>query len=179
MRSVPTLKMIPFIFLSAKDEDKVRFMGLSNGALDYLTKPFKEEELIMKLFNLLAFKRKQQQQYLLNSLKDEVVVEEMDPLLKKLMLFISENYSNSELSLDEIASEMLMSKSTLSRRLKSIMDKTPIEILVEYRLYKARDLLKNSKDTISEIAQSVGFNDPLYFSKKYKAFFGYSPSENR
>lgn len=179
VRSVPTLKMIPFIFLSAKDEDKVRFMGLSNGALDYLTKPFKEEELIMKLFNLLAFKRKQQQQYLLNSLKDEVVVEEMDPLLKKLMLFISENYSNSELSLDEIASEMLMSKSTLSRRLKSIMDKTPIEILVEYRLYKARDLLKNSKDTISEIAQSVGFNDPLYFSKKYKAFFGYSPSENR
>ena len=179
VRSVPTLKMIPFIFLSAKDEDKVRFMGLSNGALDYLTKPFKEEELIMKLFNLLAFKRKQQQQYLLNSLKDEVVVEEMDPLLKKLMLFISENYSNSELSLDEIASEMLMSKSTLSRRLKSIMDKTPIEILVEYRLYKARDLLKNSKDTISEIAPSVGFDDPLYFSKKYKAFFGYSPSENR
>ena len=43
----------------------------------------------------------------------------------------------------------------------------------------AEDLLKNSKDTIAEIAHKVGFNDPLYFSKKYKAFFGYSPSENR
>lgn len=179
VRNVTTFKSIPFIFLSAKDEDKVRFVGLSHGALDYITKPFKEEELIMKLFNLLDFKRKQQQQFLLNSLKEEVVVEELDPLLKKLMTFISENYSNSELSLDELASEMSMSKSTLSRRLKAIMDKTPIEILVEYRLYKSRDLLKNSKDTIAEIAQKVGFNDPLYFSKKYKAFFGYSPSENR
>jgi DNA-binding response OmpR family regulator/anti-sigma regulatory factor (Ser/Thr protein kinase) len=179
VRNVTTFKSIPFIFLSAKDEDKVRFVGLSHGALDYITKPFKEEELIMKLFNLLDFKRKQQQQFLLNSLKEEVVVEELDPLLKKLMTFISENYSNSELSLDELASEMSMSKSTLSRRLKALMDKTPIEILVEYRLYKSRDLLKNSKDTIAEIAQKVGFNDPLYFSKKYKAFFGYSPSENR
>ena len=59
------------------------------------------------------------------------------------------------------------------------MDKTPVEILVEYRLYKSRELLIQSKDTVSEIAHSVGFNDPLYFSKKYKAFFGYSPSENR
>ena len=78
-----------------------------------------------------------------------------------------------------MASAMSMSKSTLIRRLKSLMDKTPKEILIEFRLYKSKEQLKNKKLSIAEVALSVGFNDPLYFSKRFKSFFGYSPSEYR
>ena len=151
IKKLTTLKLVPFLFLSAKNDQEDRIKGLSEGALDYLSKPLKEEEVLIKLFNILEFKRKQQLQYLLKSIKEEVEVEEMDPLLKRLMNFISENYSNPDLSLEDIASALSMSKSTLSRRLKSIMDKTPVEILVEYRLYKSRELLIQSKDTVSEI----------------------------
>lgn len=179
VRNVPILQSIPFIFLSAKTEDKERLLGLSSGALDYLLKPFKEEELMLKLFNILDFKRKQQQLSLLNSIKEEVVQDELDPVIKKLMTYISENFSNSELSIDDMASAMSMSKSTLIRRLKSLMDKTPKEILIEFRLYKSKEQLKNKKLSIAEVALSVGFNDPLYFSKRFKSFFGYSPSEYR
>ena len=134
---------------------------------------------MLKLFNILDFKRKQQQLSLLNSIKEEVVQDELDPVIKKLMTYISENFSNSELSIDDMASAMSMSKSTLIRRLKSLMDKTPKEILIEFRLYKSKEQLKNKKLSIAEVALSVGFNDPLYFSKRFKSFFGYSPSEYR
>ena len=75
-----------------------------------------------------------------------------------------------------MSASLAMSKSTFSRKLKSITDKTPTEILNEYRLHKAQALLKEGGKTITEIAYAVGFNDPLYFSKKYKSFFGISPS---
>jgi AraC-like DNA-binding protein len=70
-----------------------------------------------------------------------------------------------------------MSKSTLIRRLKSLTDKSPVEILSEYRLNKAKKRLENSSESVSEVAYQVGFNDPLYFSRKFKEAFGISPSK--
>jgi AraC-like DNA-binding protein len=70
-----------------------------------------------------------------------------------------------------------MSKSTLIRRLKSLTDKSPVEILSEYRLNKAKKRLENSSESVSEVTYQVGFNDPLYFSRKFKEAFGISPSK--
>jgi AraC family chitin signaling transcriptional activator len=93
------------------------------------------------------------------------------------MQIVSEKYSDPTFSADDMASSLLMSKSTFARKLKLITEKTPTEILTEYRLGVARTLLSSSNRTVSEVAYAVGFNDPYYFSKKFRNFYGYSPSQ--
>lgn len=174
-----TMTQIPLVFLSARNAESDRLMGLYKGAIDYITKPFYEKELLMKLTNILMLRRNQQQQVLENNYTgnmDEKMESTINPLLKSLLDLIAEKYSDSGFSAEDMSASLAMSKSTFSRKLKSITDKTPTEILNEYRLHKAQALLKEGGKTITEIAYAVGFNDPLYFSKKYKSFFGISPS---
>lgn len=82
-----------------------------------------------------------------------------------------------EFSVEDLSKCLLVSKSTLIRRLKSITDKTPVEILSEYRLNKADVLLRQQNLPVKEVAYMVGFNDQYYFSRKYKEHFGYPPSK--
>ena len=118
-------------------------------------------------------------QVLINKMNDETEQnsEKVNPLLEQLMQVIETHYTNPNFSFDDIAQSLGMSKSTLIRRLKSLTDKSPVEILSEYRLNKAKKRLENSSESVSEVAYQVGFNDPLYFSRKFKEAFGISPSK--
>ncbi len=172
---------IPLLFLSARRETDIKLAGLSNGALDYITKPFDDAELLTKVRNILLFLKRQQIKFLMeryNETEDSSVPqEEENPLLQQLMDVIVAHYENPEFSFDDIAHALGMSKSTLTRRLKTLTDKSPVEILSEYRLNKAKKLLTEGGCNVSEAAYKVGFNDPLYFSKKFKDAFGVSPSK--
>lgn len=167
---------VPLIFLSARCDEDDRLRGLSSGAIDYVNKPFSVKELLMKLHNILQWRRKQQQQVLAHNFEDDSIDDEANDLLKSLLHVVEKRYQDSELSIDDIANDLAMSKSSLSRKLKSITDKTPVEIVTEYRLHRAQKMLKAGK-SVSDVAYSVGFNDPLYFSRKYRAQFGYPPSQ--
>ena len=180
MKANENIRHIPLLFLSARVEESDRLSGLGRGAIDYVNKPFKKEELVLKLLSILKFRRRQQQQVWKSfqeggTLEEEK--EEIDPLLKSIMQIVSEKYSDPTFSADDMASSLLMSKSTFARKLKLITEKTPTEILTEYRLGVARTLLSSSNRTVSEVAYAVGFNDPYYFSKKFRNFYGYSPSQ--
>jgi DNA-binding response OmpR family regulator/anti-sigma regulatory factor (Ser/Thr protein kinase) len=179
---------MPILFLSAKSEQSDRLLGLISGAIDYVPKPFNSSELLLKLTNILTNRRKQQQRLLnvrmLNGtvVEDSVVEdveEKINPLLEQILEVIENNYKDSEFSIEKMAGLVFVSQSTLIRRAKSMIGKTPVEILNEYRLNKANALLKNSRDgmTIADIAFEVGFSDPAYFTRKYKEFFGFTPSE--
>lgn len=173
------IRHIPLLFLSGRTEEADRLSGLCRGAIDYVNKPFKKEELLLKMVNILRIHKNQQKQVWKTfqeggSLENDQ--DEIDPLLKKVMQIVEENYSNANFSADDLASSLSMSKSTFARKLKMITEKTPTEILTEYRLGVARKLLSNNNRTVSEVAYAVGFNDPYYFSKKFRNFYGYSPS---
>ena len=167
--------VVPLIFLSARSEEDDRLRGLSSGAIDYVTKPFASRELLMKLNNILQWRRRQQQQVLSRNLEVNRIDEETNSVLRQFLEVVENRYQDSELSVDDMADALAMSKSSLSRKLKSITDKTPLEIITEYRLHRAQEMLKTGQ-SVSEVAYSVGFNDPLYFSRKYRSFFGYPPS---
>ena len=83
------------------------------------------------------------------------------------------------MSVEDLASDMNMSQSTLNRRSRSIVGKSPLEMLNEYRLNMADQMLKDDKagKSISDIAYDVGFSDPAYFTKKFKDYFGCTPSQ--
>lgn len=168
---------IPLLFLSALSDEDIRMKGLSEGAIDYITKPFKDEELSAKVVNILKLRRTHQQQILMENYTEEPVSTEINPFLKSVLDAIEQNYQNSEFTIEDLAQCLSTSKSTLLRRIKSITDQTPIELLNEYRVKKADALLRNQDLPIKEVAYMTGFSDQFYFSRKYKEFFGYAPSK--
>ncbi|MCQ2224652.1 MAG: response regulator [Paludibacteraceae bacterium] len=176
LRSEQPTVNVPLVFLSARCDEDDRLRGLSSGAIDYVNKPFSSKELLMKLHNILQWRRTQQQQVLAHNLADERIDDEADDLLRHVLEVVEKRYQDSEFSIDDLAADLAMSKSSLSRKLKSITDKTPLEVITEFRLYRAQKMLKAGK-SVSDVAYSVGFNDPLYFSRKYRAEFGYPPSQ--
>ena len=171
---------IPLIFLSAKSDVEVRQQSMSLGAISFIAKPFEDNELLMHSVNFLSWQQKKQIQMLSRSIENnDVTKEEINPLLERLMDLIKENYKNPNYSFTDIAEGLGMSKSTLTRRLKSLTDKSPIEILSEYRFSLAKKLVERGELSISEIAYSVGFNDPSYFSRRFKELFGVTPTSQK
>ena len=178
---------IPFLFLSARNSDADRLNGLLSGAIDYLSKPFVDDELLIKLCNILMTQQAQTKmilaQQMENISKGESSEETPDktiisPMLERIMASIENRYKDSNFSIDDICADLEMSQSTLNRKLKMLTGKTSNTLINEYRLHKAKYLLENSDMNISEIAYEVGFNDPHYFSKKFKTLFGIPPSKS-
>jgi len=171
---------IPIILLTAKTSSTSRIEGFSSGAIDYLTKPFNEHELLMKLSNILSI-RKNQQQYFLKQLEalptDDSLTKLEDPFLLKVFSIIDQNIANPDFYVEQLSSSLFMSRATLHRKLTALINKSPNDLINETRLRKAKDLLATHQYRISEVAYNVGFNDPKYFARKFKELFGYTPSE--
>lgn len=182
---------IPLLFVSGRIEENDRLQGLSKGAIDYITKPFNQEELLVKLCSLFKH-RELTRSHILESImrnknsNDEGEPEEAsdpttdNPFLNQFMDLIRERHSDPELSVDDLADEMCVSRSTMFRRIKTIVGKSPVELLGEYRLNEAlRQLKSNESVSVNEVAYAVGFSDASYFSKKFKAYFGINPTQAR
>lgn len=171
------LAHIPIILLTAKSGEAEKFKGLSSGAIDYLTKPFNENELIIKLKNIIAIRSNQQQYYLNKKFSGEKLHSNTNPFIKRVIESIEGNFQRPDFSIDELASNMSVSQATLNRKLSSIVNKTASELLNEHRMHEAMKLLKQHELSVSEVAYSVGYNDPKYFGRRFKQFFGESPSQ--
>lgn len=103
-----------------------------------------------------------------------------DNFMKRLMSFIEQNMSNSDLTVEEIAEELAISQSSLNRKIKDLLGTTPSDFLKKARIEYACGLLK--KDTgmsIAEVAFQCGFADPKYFSRCFKNSKGIKPSDYR
>jgi len=85
--------------------------------------------------------------------------------------------SDYNLSVDLIAHEMGISKSTIQRKLKSTINKNLNQLIREYRLEKARKMIEKKTGSLSDIAKATGFNSLSYFSYSFKKFFGKAPSQ--
>ena len=107
-----------------------------------------------------------------------VSASDMD-LIQRLEEFVSAQMHNVDLSVDDIAGAMCMSRSTLFRRVKQIYGINPNEYLRQRRLSYAADLLQQNKYTISDICLLVGFNSPSYFSSCFKKQYNVLPKNYR
>jgi len=102
----------------------------------------------------------------------------MDQLfLEKVHSSIKKNFTDQSFSVDHLAREIGISRYQLSRKLKAISGKSPSQLIREFRLQKAFELLQMQAGTISEIAYQVGFSSPSYFDACFKKHFGYQPGK--
>ena len=102
---------------------------------------------------------------------------EDDLLMKRVVAYLEDNLSDSDITIDDIAQAVGMSRTSLHRKMKQLMGTSPMEFLREARIRKAVKMLETTSKNVSEIAYQCGFSDPKYFSKCFKSTFGQTPSE--
>lgn len=172
---------IPIILLTAKSSVENRLAGLSLGADDYLTKPFQLTELQLRVRNQLISKQRQRE-WVQASLKDPdpastaPPAEPTDPFLARLYALFEANLSDSEFGHEQMLLELGMSRTNLFRKVKALTGLTAPELLRNYRLKRATQLLRSGV-SVSETAYQVGFESPSYFSKCFRDLYQLSPSE--
>lgn len=171
---------IPVILLTALTEEEQQLRGLGTGANDYITKPFSIGVLHAKVKNLLALRSTLQTTFTrqIKVLTPEVVVEgEDEKLMNKIVRYLEENLTSSQLSVETLSREVGMSRSSLYSKMLDITGETPVEYIRSFKLEKAAELLEKSDMTISEIAYQTGFSTPNYFARAFKAKYNMLPSE--
>lgn len=169
---------IPLIMLTAKQDMGSIIEGLTLGADDYITKPFNNDILALKIKRLIGLKQKGLKRTLIDPTPSRIEITSLDEqLIEKAVKYVEENISRSDLSVEELAREMGMSRVHLYKKISTLTGKSPIEFIRLLRLKRATQYLAESQLTIAEIAYKLGFNNPKYFSKYFKDEFGILPSE--
>ncbi|MGQ1889609.1 hybrid sensor histidine kinase/response regulator transcription factor [Thermophagus sp. OGC60D27] len=172
---------IPVILLTAKSLDIDKTEGMKKGADMYITKPFDLEYLRSSIKSI--FRREEQltryiETRLLLSPQKEDQKEDPDKLfVKKVISLIERNIANPDFSVEVISKTLGISTTHLYRKLKSITGQSTRDILNNYRMQKAANMLKNKDGNITEVMYAVGFTSLSSFSKSFKAKFGMSPKE--
>lgn len=171
---------IPVILLTALTGEKEQLQGLETGANDYVTKPFNFEVLNAKIHNLLALNNALKNTYSkqIKVLAPETKIESDDEkLLNTIMVYLEENLTNPQLSVEDLSRHVGMSRSSLYSKILELTGKTPVEFIRSVKLDKAAVLLEKSDMNVAQIAYSTGFSTPHYFSKSFKTKFEILPSE--
>ncbi|WP_170120086.1 hybrid sensor histidine kinase/response regulator transcription factor [Dysgonomonas alginatilytica] len=184
IKSDKFLAHIPIIILSAKNDPEMQVKGVEAGAEMFITKPFNIEYLEKVVARFLQRDESLKEYYnsALSSfdLKDGRLIHKDDKaLFEKIMKIIDENISNPDLSVEFLSSSLGVSTRHLYRKLKNITDKTPSDIIKEYRLKIVERLLVTSNMSIEEIIYKVGFNNRGNFFRMFSQKYGITPKSYR
>jgi PAS domain S-box-containing protein len=187
---------IPIILLTARSDLDSRLHGLNLQADEYLSKPFNQQELLIRIENLIE-NRKQLQQNYLHKFRDHQQAQRKDSSVKKvsqltpsesailsvdekfiekLETIVAKMYLETDLGIQELASNMAMSERQLQRKMKVTLGTTPNNFIKEFRLAKAQILLQNGSK-IGRIALDVGFSSQTYFGRCFKESFHCTPKQ--
>ena len=173
---------IPVILLTARTSLIFKVEGLETGADDYVSKPFNPKVLQLKVRNLI---RTREQMSTLFRDKEVLTIEPKrvtltsadETFVQKILESIEGNMNNADYSVEELGSDVGMSRMQLYRKLKAMTGQSANEFIRTIRLKRAAQLMEQNQLTIAEITYEVGFNDLQYFRECFKKYFGVTPSE--
>ena len=174
---------LPVIMLTARQNLDVKINALRIGVDDYLTKPFREEELKARVANLIKNSQNRLEttpapNAKVQSKTGTAVTEAQLKWLEKIESIILKEIDNPSFSLTDIAPQLNLSYSGLTKKLKRVTGLTLKQYERSIKLNKARAILKSGQVmTVSEVMHQLGFEHHHYFSKLYKEEFGIMPSE--
>lgn len=179
---------IPVILLTARALERHQIEGYESGADAYITKPFSPELLLARIENLLQSRHQLKDLWGMKPATETVAAPVAsattpapieDAFISRFKKNVEERLADSNLSVEDLAADMGLSRVQLYRKVKALTGSTPVDLMRKARLAKAQKLLQESSLTVSEIAYQVGFASPSYFTKCYKDEFGTVPGEAR
>ncbi len=188
---------IPFVMLTARLAAEHRVEGLESGADDYITKPFNIDMLNLRIRNLLGWARRSARRSFLDKNKEEKKDSsqpkeraipkgelgdfEMTANDRKFLAdvdkYIKDMMGDPDTSVESMSAHLCMSRVQLYKRMVSLTGTTPSEYLRAKRIKRAEELIHSDELNISEIAYTVGFNNPRYFTKYFQETYGLTPSQ--
>jgi|GEM_PF-6321501 len=178
MKENEQLAGIPIILLTARTEPRDKLNALTAGVSDYINKPFRPEELKIRLHNLLAYKENRHTHNKDKATEVTPVLSSSQQWLQDVESTMLDRLDDSNFSIKEIAQALNISERQFFRRVKQLSGLTPNRYLREVKLKEARRMLEEGAyATVAEVSFAVGFGTPEYFSKIYKERYGCSPSE--
>jgi ABC-type sugar transport system substrate-binding protein/DNA-binding response OmpR family regulator/nitrogen-specific signal transduction histidine kinase len=171
---------IPIIILTAQSTKESVLKGLQSGVDQYLTKPFSLSILKQSISSLL-FNREKLRYYYTNNIyrvePESKFGNQEQSFITKMNDIITMNVENPKFSVEDLADKLGVSRVQLYRKVKAIIGINISDHINNVKLEKAAELLKSNNMNISEIAYSLGFSSPNYFSTAFKNKFGISPKE--
>lgn len=171
---------IPVVLLTAKTQVAAKLEAMGIGADAYITKPFNSQLLKATVENLIENRKRLQQRFAQEVMlkPKEIAVSSADEkFLELLQKVLDKHMTDPSFTIEIFGKEMGVSRMQLHRKLKALTGQSASEFLKSQRLKLALKLLREKKISISEIAYSVGFNDPSYFSRCFKHAFGSAPTD--
>ncbi len=170
---------IPLILLTARTTEADQLEALEKGATDFITKPFNFELLLSRIRNLIvqqASLKKSYQQHIEANPSEVAISSADEQFIQQALQIVEQQMANAEFSVEELSRALHMSRVSAYKKILSLTGKTPIEFIRSIRLKRAAQLLEKSQLTVAEVAYEVGFNNPKYFTKYFKAEYNVLPS---
>lgn len=116
------------------------------------------------------------------SITPEAIVvekEEDEEFMKNLMAWMEKNYADPNMKVEAMAAASGLGRTTFYNKLKSLVNASPVDFVIDFRMKKARMMMRDTRKTISEIAYLTGYADPHYFTRAYKSRYGETPTQYR
>lgn len=180
LKGNPETSCIPIILLTAKINSKDQLEGLNCGADAYVTKPFNITLLEAQIEAILSNRKKMVDKIHSNPLTRKIelnVSSYEERFLQEAVDTVKENMEDPEFDVKRFCEAMQVSNSMLYRKLKSLTGLSPNEFIRNIRFDVAKELIRQRKGNISDIAYRVGFKDARYFSSSFKKEFNMTPGE--
>ena len=171
---------IPIVMLTASGGQETRLSAYRHRADDYLTKPFDQSELEVRIANLLTLRDVLRTRFSRQVYEEEpagpIHNEKEQVFLDKLHALLENSYADLDFGLSDMARGMTVSERQLQRKLKAVVGHTPAEYLRAYRLRMALQRLRTGQK-IGPVAYAVGFSSQAYFTRCFKAQYGTTPKQ--
>jgi DNA-binding response OmpR family regulator len=162
---------IPFIIITANMDDGVKYRQLENGVNDYVMKPFKSRELILKIKNLLVLSSNIEKKYKPDPFSKVTIKLSEKDFLSLINDYILNNLK-SKIGVEELSTHLFISRSTLDKRIRKLTKKNISQYVREFKLEYAIKLIDLGERNIQFLVDETGFNSFSYFSTSFKSYVG-------
>lgn len=190
IKSEVSTSHIPVLMLTACSMDEQRAQGYDSGADGYLSKPFNSAVLRSRCASLIANRKRIKELWqspvipAVTTGRETILTDRPhddidDDFYNRFLAIFMEEMGDANLNVDKIASRMGLGRSQFYRKIKSLTNYAPVELIRRLRLQRGRTLLTTTDKTISEIAYETGFSTPAYFTKCYRDTYGETPTDVR
>lgn len=180
LREDERVSHVPVILLTARAADEARLTSFGLGADEYLTKPFRPEELRVRMHNLIRQRQLLRQQFsraVTLQPRAISITSADETFLKRALAVVEDHMADTEFSVEQFADTLALSRVQLHRKLKALTDQSTSEFVRTVRLRRAAALLQAQAGNVAEIAEQVGFGNLSYFSKCFREQYQMTPSE--
>lgn len=171
---------LPVVFLTAKNDLDSKLKALKCGGEAYIEKPFSIKYFHQQILSLLENRRHERKAFLKQpffSIDNMKLTSADKEFMDKVIANISANISDENFSVESMADVFCMSRSSLLRKIKTLFNQSPIELIRTIKLKKAAELIQEGKFRIGDVCYMVGINSASYFSKLFFKQFGLSPKD--